>query len=159
VTVTLSAPVKAGMLAGITDEGLIPLIVIDHADWAAPIRLSGDRVDTVSRGETYTATPFELSLPDDIDGRPRSAQLALVDLSRGLTAALRTARGAPTVAIELVRLADPDSLEASFSGLRIQEPAWASPEPTITMRLVGGASGEERFPQARFVPSRWPGLF
>jgi hypothetical protein len=146
------------MLAGATEEGLIPLLVIEHEDLPAPVRLSGDRVDTVSRGQVYTAMPFELRLPDDIEGQARSAEITIVDVSREITAWLRQARSAPEVTIELVRLADPDSLEVSISGLRLQGPRWQPPEPVITAELVGGLAGDRRYPAGRFVPSRFPGL-
>ena len=159
MVISISPGVKAGMLDGITDEGIIPLLIITHPSWDDPIRLSIDKVDTLSRGNLYISKAFNFTLPDDLDGQPKSAQLVIEDIDRSITAKFRAATSAPKVVIELVNLKDPNVVEASFSALTIREPNWESPFPVISMRIIGGDSGEDRFPKSRFVPSLWPGLF
>ena len=153
----ISAPLKAGLLAGATAEGVIPLLTISHPDLAAPVRLSGDRVDTVSRGDTYTAFPFDLVVPDDrLQQLPRG-ELQISNVSREITAWLRSLVSPPDVTIELVRLDDPDSVEASWTGLRLQEPRWTTEH--IACSLVGGDRATRRWPAGRFEPSGFPGLY
>lgn len=155
----VSAPVKAGMLAQATEEGLITLLEITHADLPAPVRLSTDRVDTVSNGATWIAFPFELVLPDEQEGRPPAGELRIANVSREITLWLRQLGSAPDCTIRLVRLDDPETVEAEFAGLRFQEPQWSSTEPDIRIRLESAGRGAGRFPAGRFDPSGFPGLF
>jgi len=153
----VSAGLKKGLLAGATEEGVIPLLTIEHATLAEPVRLSGDRVNTSSRGQTFIAFPFELDLPDDQERQAPRAELRVSNASREITQWLWEIPSAPTVTIELVRMDDPDTVEVAFDGLRMQEPVWNAAE--ISARLVGGDRGTRRFPNGRFDPTRFPGLF
>ena len=153
----VSSTFKAGLLAGATAEGAIALLTITHASLPAPIRLSSDRVDTTSRGETYQAFPFELVLPDDREEQPPRAEMRFSNVSREITAWLRSLPTAPEITIELVRLDDPESVEASWSGLRLEEPRFTLTEVALT--LSGGDKGTRRFPAGRFNPGNFPGLY
>lgn len=52
-----------------TDEAWLMLVAIDHASFAAPIRVAGKAVE--HQGDAYVAFPFQLTPPDDApDERP-----------------------------------------------------------------------------------------
>jgi len=155
---TFSPSIKRGMLRGITDEGLIALLTIDHPELGQPIRWSNDRVDTVSGAEIYRAAPFDFTIPDELEGQQRGAEITIVDLSRDLTRALLTLTEAPSVSLQLVRMDDPESVEMRIDGLVLQAPSWAPPQPVVTGRLVMLGVGDDRFPRARFFASNFPGV-
>ncbi|MCB1833599.1 MAG: DUF1833 family protein [Geminicoccaceae bacterium] len=148
---------RAGLLAQATSEGAIALVTISHAALGDPIRLSGDAVDTISRGETFIAFPFDLILPDDRDGGPPRAEFVIGNVDRSITALLRSISTPPEFLIELVRMDDPDSVQASWSRLKLTEPRWDLIK--VTMTLVSGDRGTRRFPKDRFLPSAFPGLW
>ena len=49
------------------------LLTLDHPDLDQPIRVTSDGVATISNGLLYDPFPFEIILPDDVEGRaPRA---------------------------------------------------------------------------------------
>ena len=103
-----------------TDPQLI-LLEITHDDLATPIRLVNDGANLVSNGDTYYASQFTYSIPDDRDaGLPKAALsfanvgngpegnslAAFLDLNDGGRGSLVTMRG--------VRLSAPDDVEFEF---------------------------------------------
>lgn len=52
------------------------VLEISHPQLPAPLRLTSDGVATISNGASYEPFPFEVTLPDDAEGRARRAQSA-----------------------------------------------------------------------------------
>ncbi len=67
---TLSAAALAALYAEESGETLIILLTLTHPTWPTPIRVTSDSVDTSSRGLTFTAFPFDITLPNDDDQQP-----------------------------------------------------------------------------------------
>lgn len=139
-----------------TGDAFLVLLTLEHDDLPAPIRVTSDEVDTQSRGESYVAFPFELTLPDDGE-RPPRARLVIDNVSREIVAAVRSIVGPPLVTMEIVRGSAPDDVEASFPFFRLINVGYDS--LTVEGELVAEDLSREPFPEARFVPSRFPGLF
>lgn len=140
-----------------TEEAFLVLLTLSHADLAEPLRVTSDAVDTLSRGETFIAYPFELSLPDDDDSRVPRAKLAIDNVDRSIVLAVRSLSTAPVVLVEIVRASDPDTVEARFADFRLANVLYDA-------HLVQGDLSiedftTEPFPAHVFSPSLFPGLF
>lgn len=153
----VSTTTQTEMFSAEADEGLLVLLTINHADLSAPIRVVNNTVNITSRGDLFTAFPFDITLPtDNPDTAPR-ARLQIDNVSREIGQAIRQISSAATMLIEVVRTDDFDTLELSF--------------PTLTLRNVrfdafkvsGDVLAEdihtEQYPAYTFNPSTTPGLF
>lgn len=148
---------RQALNASATADAFLILLTLSHAEMAAPIRVSSDAVDTVSRGETFAAFPFALTLPDDIDNQSPEARLTIDNIDRQIVQALRNIVSAPDVLIEIVRAATPDVIEARFQDFRLTNVTYDS-------QIVSGNLSIEDFtmepyPAGTFSPGYFPGLF
>ena len=154
---TLSSAARAALYAEQTDEAFLVLLTLEHASMDEPIRVSSDAVATVSRGDSFVAYPFDLQLPDDADGRPPRARLTIDNVDRTIVLALRQLDSPPRLTIEIVRAADPDTVEASFAELQLLNVSYDA--QTVTGELGIEDISAEPYPAHDFVPSLAPGLF
>jgi hypothetical protein len=157
VSRSLTAAARRALFASETGEAFLILLTLSHPDLEAPLRVTSDAVDTASRGDTFTSYPFDLALPDDTDGRAPRARLTIDNVDRAIVRAVRGLDTPPTVLIEIVRAAEPDTPEARFVDFRLTN-------VTYDAHLVqGDLSVEdfttEPFPAGIFSPSLFPGLF
>ena len=154
---TLSSGAVAALNAQETGEVFIVLLTIDHVDLAAPIRVSSDAVDTVSNAETYIAFPFELSLPTDLEDGPPRARLRIDNVDRQVVQAIRQINSPASVLIEIVRGADPDTVEASFPDFELREVSYSA--LFVEGDLVVEQFSAEPFPAKSFTPGDFPALY
>jgi len=154
-------PLSAAAVAEVSAQGCgtawMVLLVLDHADLPAPIRVTSDAVLTISNGETYSPFPFQVTLPDDTEGRAPQAQIILDNTSQEIVAALRALTSPPTLTIRVVRASAPDVVEREWVGLE-----WTSSQydiSTITGTLSVDDLAKEEFPPITFDSARFSGLF
>lgn len=140
-----------------TAEAFLILLTLDHESLNNPIRVSSDAVDTESRGENYTAFPFELILPDDRENTAPRARLVIDNVSRDVLSAIKSLNSAPTMKIEIVRGSDPDTVEAIFPDFRLTNIKYN------VLTIQGDLSLEdftaEPYPSMIFSPSTFPAIF
>lgn len=148
---------RAAAYAQETDEVFIELITIAHSDLAAPIRVTSDGVETVSRGATYVPFPFALLLPDDGESAEPTANLKIDNVSREILATLRQLTSRPTATLEIVLASDPDTVEQSFPDFELAEAPWDSQQ--ITGQLTQQSFLNEPYPAGIFAPAWFRGLF
>ncbi|MBI1215691.1 MAG: DUF1833 domain-containing protein [Alphaproteobacteria bacterium] len=153
----LSTLARRAIYGAETGEVFLILLTISHAELAQPIRVCSDAVDIVSRDDTFAAFPFSLTLPDDDDNPSPQARLSIDNVDRQIVAAVRSISSAPGVLIEIIRAADPDTVEASFADFKLTDVTYDS------HRVEGNLTIEdftaEPFPAASFSPGLFPGLF
>ena len=154
-SVTLTT--RQALYAQETGEAFLVLLTIDHPDLALPIRVSSDAVDTVSRGDTFLAFPFQLSLPDDTSNGPPRARLSIDNVDRTIVQTLRSIASAPTVLIEVVRGVEPDTVEAAFPDFELSNARYDV--LTVQGDLTLESFLREPYPAAQFTPAGFPGLF
>lgn len=154
---TLSSVARGAMFDEETDDGLLALLTIDHADLATPIRVVHDQVDVVSRGNTFTAFPFELILPTQEADSPPVARLTIDNVSREIAQTLRSVSSAPSVLIEVVRIKDTETLELSYPLLSLRNVRYDALK--VTGDLVSEDLQLEPYPAHTFSPANFPGLF
>ncbi len=140
-----------------TGEAFLILLTIDHHSLTTPIRVCNDAVDTVSRGNDFIAFPFELKLPDDQENAAPKAKLVIDNVDRQIVTAVRNISSAANVLIEVVRAADPNTVEAQFIDFKLTNVTYDA------QRVEGDLTIEdftaEPFPAASFSPSLFPALF
>ncbi|MBK8211714.1 MAG: DUF1833 family protein [Rhodospirillales bacterium] len=132
------------------------LLTISHADLVTPLRLTSDGVDTISNGQTYQHMPFEVTLPDDVEGRAPQAQLRIDNTSQEVVALLRGLTSPPALTMQIVRASAPDVVERAWAGLE-----WRT--STIDVGFIAGRLtvedlATEEFPYVTF-DGRFKGLW
>lgn len=154
---TTTAAFRAAAFAERTGEAIATLLTLDHADLAQPIRVTDHRTALTSRGQAFVAFPFELMLPEDSEERPPLARLRLANAARTLTATIRSIDSPPALLIELVRVADPDTVEVSWADFTLRLARYDARQ--IEGDVVLEVWDQEPYPAGRFLPSMVPGVF
>lgn len=163
---TLSPSALSSVFAQQTENAFILLLTIDHPTYAEPIRICSDPYEVlpmagvrgiISRGIEYVFLPFEFQLPNSDDTGLSRARLSIDNVDRQIVAAVRTADSAISIGMEIVTSRDPDVVEVSMQGFKLDNIEYNA------MRVNGDISMEyfdlEPFPAGRFTPSDFPGLF
>jgi hypothetical protein len=140
-----------------TSEVFIVLITIDHDDLAAPIRVCSNSVDIVSRGNTYIAYPFEITLPDDSDEKISAGSITIDNVSGEIAKGVRLLQTPPTVSIEVVLASSPDTVEASFTNFELINVQYDA--NTIRGNLSIQNFMTEPYPGGIMGPSNFRGIF
>ncbi len=153
--ITLST--RQALYAPETSEAFLILLTLSHEALTEPLRVTSDAVITLSRGNSFVPFPFELSLPDDDDNRTPRAHLVIDNIDRQIVAAVRSLTSSPSVLIEIVRAAEPETVEAAFTDFRLTDVTYDSQVVAGNLTLEDFTT--EPFPAASFSPSLFPGLF
>ena len=153
----ISAVSKQSLYAAESGEAFLILLTLSHNDMAAPIRVSSDAVDTLSRGHIFTAFPFDISLPDDQENSPPRAKLVIDNIDRQIVSAVRALSSPASVLIEIVRAADADTIEAQFIDFKLSNVSYNAQKVEGDLTIEDFTA--EPFPSASFSPSLFPALF
>ncbi len=151
---SISTDGRAALYAAQTDDVWLQLLTIEHADIVTPIRLVNNTEDVVSRGDTYTAFAFDLSLPATAQ---ESVELTVDNVTRELIDEVRTIDTPLTITMEIVRAADPDTVEAG--PFEYQSRAVEYDVQRMRFTLAYEPLLNEPFPAHTYTPIDYPGLF
>lgn len=164
---TLSLQFREAMHAQQTDVVPIVLLLIEHPDLDAPIRLSSDPTTrlqdsppiygTVSQGETWQFVPFQLIWPDEKEEAPPTQKLQIENIDRELIPLLRNTLEPALVQAFIVLSSDLDVVEIEGSPFELTNADYDA--TAITMTLNIDALAVEPFPAGSFTPAAFPGLF
>lgn len=156
----LSTVLHTAMNAQQTGEVLLAICSITHASILnGPLRVVNNLVDFVSNGNTYTAFPFQITLPEDADeGRPR-LRLVLDNVDRSIITAIRSIPPStpPTVQVDLVLASQPNTVEVSFPNLTLRNVDYDV--FVVEGDLALDEDDREPFPSMSFTPQLFVGLF
>lgn len=149
------------------DHVAIVLVKIDHDDLAEPVYLSTDPTiitsyepltyGTISNGITYDFAGMSAVFPDDKEGSPVSAQLALDNVNGVLAPLFRGISSPPVISMSLVMSSDLDFVEESYEGL--QTDAVDYDAMVVSLSVSRDPSGAEPLPNRRMVRSAFPALY
>ena len=153
----LSTAAVQAAFAQETAEVFLPLVTLDHADLAVPIRVVRNTEDVTSRGKFFVAFPFDIILPDQVEDRLAVARLTIDNVSREIGQAIRLVQSPLEVLVEIVRWSEPDVVEMSLPTLYLRNVTWDA--TTVSGELTVDDLSGEPYPVGRFVPSWFPGLF
>ena len=154
---TVSAAFIAACNAQTTDDGLIVLIIIENSDLPEPIRLNGSGANVLSNGHTFLACPIQPTISDDSEDRPPQAKLTLDNIDRRLVAAVRAIRSPLLVTLQLVKISEPNHIEAEFTDFAMKEVTYNALTIEGTLTLEGLFA--EPAIGFSYTPSYFPGLF
>ena len=153
---TISAAGLGELAAQETGTAWLVLLTLDHPDLDRPIRVTSDGVATTSNGEVFESFPFEVTLPDDVEGRAPQARLRIDNTSQEIIALLRGLVTPPSLAIQIVRSTNPDVIEREWAGLEWRASSWDIGAITGTLAVDDLAT--EEFPYVTF-DGRFKGLW
>ena len=151
-----SAFTQSAFASDATDIWLV-LLTIDHDDLSQPIYVVNNNENITSNGVQYIAFPFEITLPDNRDGAPPRAQLAIDNVSREIGEAIRSISSAASVKIQIIRAAAPDTVEIEWPYFSLRNVKWDFTKVTGDLTFEDFIS--EPYPAGKFVPAYFPGLF
>jgi len=154
---SLSSSFLEALYSERTNEVFLVLLSIAHADLVETIRVVNNTENITSSGVEYTAFPFTLSLPDDIEDQLPAVTLSIDNVDRSIVEAVRTINSPATVSLSVVLASDPDTVEIGPITLTMRQVEYD--QLTVSGTLQPADLLSEPFPQGRFSPNRYPGLF
>jgi hypothetical protein len=157
VSRTVSSLTRQALNAPETGEVFLILLTLSHSGLPEPIRVTSDAVTTTSRGHSFVSFPFELVLPDDQENRAPRARLVIDNVDRQIVQAVRSLSTAPTVLMEIIRAASPDTVEAQFVDFKLMNVSYDAQRVEGVLTIEDFTA--EPFPAATFSPGLFPGLF
>lgn len=97
-------------------SGFLMLLVLEHASFASTIYVVNDVAPITIAGVEYTAFPFRIKLPSDVQKESPRAQLVIDNVGRELSALLERLPfgGSITSTIKIVSRATPSITEYEF---------------------------------------------
>lgn len=153
--------VSAGFLQSVfsqdTEEVFLTLLKIEHADLDEIIYLVNNSEDVVHDGQTYTAFPFEMDLPDETDGSFSRMTILLDNAGLDYVEAFRSISGPADVTMSLVLASDPDVVECGPFRFLSRGAAMSADE--IRLELSYEDILNEPFPGDIMSPGSVPGIF
>lgn len=153
----LSDALKQAAFLQDTDEVFLALLTIAHDDISPSIRVVNNTENITSNGNVFTAFPFDIQLPDAREqGVPR-ARLTIDNVSREIAQSIRAITTAATITIEIIRAADPDTIELTWAAMTLKNVKWDMFK--MTGDLLFEAIEVEPFPAGQMSPANAPGLF
>jgi hypothetical protein len=154
---TVSATLKQSAFLQETEEVYLILLTIAHADLASSIRVVDNNEDITSNGNLFTAFPFQADLPDSREDAPARAKLVIDNTSQEIAQAIRTITSAASITIEVIRAADPDTIEKTWSTFTLRNVEWGS--DTVQGDLILEDVENEPYPFAEFNPAQFQGMY
>lgn len=158
---TLSADALTALFAQETDKVLLARIEISHASiLGGPLRFVNNMSDVVAGANTYTAFPFQITLPDEDDqGGVPKIKLLIDNVDRQIVQTIRSLppSPAPTVKVELFLAHQPTTVEVSYADLILRQVPYNV--FTVEGDLLLDDDDLEPYPQYSFSPANFPGLF
>ena len=152
---TISDALKVEAWSEASDLPLV-LLTIDHADISPAIRVVNNKVAITSNGDIYTAFPFEITLPDNLEDAPPRAKLKIDNVSREIAEAIRLISTPADVTIQVVRQDDFDTVEMTWPAMRLTNVRWNA--LTVDGDLEFENLTSEPYPAHTFSPAEFPGL-
>jgi hypothetical protein len=132
--------------------------VVRFSDWPSGlVSTAGPRLAGEVAAQAFPYRPFRVRLTGAGAERPaREVEAEAADPDGALARFIRTAQGEIAAAVQCVRVAAPNAVELSATGLRVTESDLAG--ASVILTLVH-RSYDEPAVQARYVYARTPGLF
>ena len=153
---TITAAAVREMLAQNSAEVFLVLLTFSHPSIAA-LRLVNNTQDVISRGNTYVAFPFDITLPNDVADRMVSVQLSINNVDRRLIDEIRAVSEPITVTLEIIAASAPNTVEVGPFSFTMVSADYN--QETITASLTYEPVLSEPFPARSFDPRDFPGLF
>lgn len=139
-----------------SDEVWLILLEITHPSLVTPIRVVNNTQNIVSNGNTYLASAFTLSLPDDVQGLSY-VQLEIDNVDRLIVDTIRALATPPSVSLSVILADTPDSVEFGPHQMTVSDVDYDA--STVKGTLIYEDLLNEPFPGRSFDKANYPGLF
>lgn len=116
-----------------TDTALWWLLTVTDPASAVVLRAVNNLEDVTSRGDVYTAFPFDLVLPPDTGDRPQNLNLSVANVGQELIQVLRGQLAPPQVKLELVTSTAPDTVEKALDFFTVRNAEYDALKITFTL--------------------------
>lgn len=146
----------AAMQAQQTGEVLLNLIEINYAP-GQYLRFVDDTQPVTFSGNLYTPFPFQIQLPDEMDGSIPTATLTIDHVDLSVYQALAPTVTPPTVNATVILASDPGS--QVIPTITFTLGSVDGDGTTITASLSLNLAIDEPFPGDFFTPANFPRLF
>ncbi len=153
----VSVAALQGALAQETNEVYLVILEVDHPDFGSPLRFVNNDADITSNGDLYTAFPFEIRLPDDVEDKEPIASLRITNVSRELIDEIRSIASPPSMVVSVILESSPNTIE--WGPLDLEARGVTYDADNIVFNLAYSAFTREPFPYWAFDSVRFPGLF
>lgn len=154
---SVSSAAVLGCFSQETDQVYLALLRLDHADLVSPIYVVNNTEDITSNGDLYTAFPFRIEFPTDSGDELVHVVLSIDNVDRSIVEAIRTCTSRPSVELEIVLAASPNTIEAGpfiFSLIGAEYNQFV-----VSGELSYEDILNEPYPGDRFTPAEFFGLF
>lgn len=121
------------------------------------LRVVNNTEDVVSRGNTFTAFPFAITLPNDDSDRLPTVQLRISNVAGEIMEYIRSLPQAPTVLLELVTSVDYNFVEKAVGYLKMESVTYDAMEVSGSLTLDNILS--RRLTASDYDPVQFPALF
>ena len=138
-----------------TDEAFLWLLTITTSK--ENILLVNNMEDIVSRGQKYTAYPFDISLPVEDGSKALALTLKIDNVDQVLIEAIRGFLEPPVMKLELVLSSDFNTVEKKIDFLRLSNVEYDQLQIRGQLKpnnVLGNA-----FPASNYDPAQFPALF
>ena len=153
----LSIPFKRASNALSTNECFLVLLTITYPPTGETYRVVNNSENIVSRGQTYTAYPFNITLPMATSEEVGVARLEFDNVELILVDMLRAATTPPLVNIEVILASRPDFVEIGILNLALRDVSWDA--STVRAQLYNEDILSRKFPRQDYNPNENPGMF
>jgi hypothetical protein len=152
----LSAELLAQMFGQVSDDPFIMLVTLTHDDFST-IRLANNTVNVVSRGNTYTAFPMQITLPADTGDVDREVRIEFDNVSLSLIDEMRSISTPMEVKIEMLLASDLETVQLSIEDLKLRSITYD--KQRISARLYMDSFLQVEMTSEIYGPNNFPGLF
>jgi hypothetical protein len=121
------------------------------------LRVVSNTENIISRGQLFSATFFEITMPTDNGETLPTVELKIANVDGLLIQTIRGFANPPQMKLELVLSTTPDIVERSVDWLVLKSVDYNA--LTISGRLTVESVLSQRFPAYDFCPPYYPGLF
>jgi len=121
------------------------------------IRVVNNVEDVVSRGNTYTAYPFQINLPTETGDKHPTITLNFDNVDKHLVKAIRKFEKPPTAEIELITSTNPDVVEKKVEFLKVASVDYDAIQITATLQADNMLA--RKFPHGTYNSVEFPDLY
>jgi len=154
--VTISNALLSQLYAQESNDPFLVLLTLTHVSFGT-LRFVANTVDITSRGNTFEAFPFKITLPADDGESLKDIVLTLDNVSLQLITSLRSITNYIAVKIELVLASNPDLVEIEIDGLKINSVSYNA--ESISANLILDNFLNTELTSEKYTASLYRGLF
>lgn len=153
----LSSNAVREALAEHSTDAFLMLVEFTYPATGETFRVALNTEDVTSGGHAYTATYFEVTLPETSDRAPQGCQITVDNVDLRMIDLLRSIVTPLSVTIRVVLASSPDVIEMELADLVLREVTWNA--QTITGTLVSEDPLNQKFPGHDYEPRTFQGIF